>query len=356
MRATAAACALLFVSLALPSGAVSAASVRCTISGTAGNDRLVGTAGKDVICGRGGDDVLVGRGGADILDGAGGRDVLKGGAGADVLTGSRGDDLLSGGAGADQLEGGAGTDTVTYAGTSAAVTADFDRAADDGAKNEKDRITSTENLVGGSGDDTLTGDGKANMLTGGPGADSLTGEGGTDTLIGTRGDDSLSGGPEADSLSGGAANDTLIGGTGTDRIDGGTGINYCDASADEPAATSCRYDTTNPEVVSVSTNQASYRPGDRLDISIHVRDGSGVNYTQYVVTLGGQQYGICEGTMRLVSGTARDGVWGIGCTVPSTVRNGTYEVSPYARDVMGNWTNMNSQNLIPLRATFAVLP
>ncbi|MGV6821255.1 MAG: calcium-binding protein, partial [Parvularcula sp.] len=52
-----------------------------------------------------------------------------------------------------------------------------------------DQYTSIENVIGGTGDDTLTGDGLANQLEGGAGADTLDGAGGADTLIGGAGDD-----------------------------------------------------------------------------------------------------------------------------------------------------------------------
>jgi Ca2+-binding RTX toxin-like protein len=50
-------------------------------------------------------------------------------------------------------------------------------------------VTAFENVIGGSGNDQLTGNGLANVLTGGAGNDTLAGRGGDDTLIGGRGDD-----------------------------------------------------------------------------------------------------------------------------------------------------------------------
>jgi hypothetical protein len=84
----------------------------CTITGTAGDDRLAGTRGDDVICGLGGDDVILGGGGDDAafgdagddaVEGGDGDDTLYGGDGADALAGDRGDDVLAGGPGADAL-------------------------------------------------------------------------------------------------------------------------------------------------------------------------------------------------------------------------------------------------------------
>ena len=65
--------------------------------------------------------------GLDALYGGAGNDTLSGGAGDDTLEGGDGNDVLTGGAGADALIGGAGIDTASYAGATAAVTADLVR-------------------------------------------------------------------------------------------------------------------------------------------------------------------------------------------------------------------------------------
>jgi trimeric autotransporter adhesin len=50
-------------------------------------------------------------------------------------------------------------------------------------------VAGIENITGGSGDDSLTGDAGVNVLTGGAGNDILSGAGGADTMIGGAGDD-----------------------------------------------------------------------------------------------------------------------------------------------------------------------
>ena len=62
-------------------------------------------------------------------------------------------------------------------------------------------------MEGGSGDDTLFGEGGNDTLFGGSGADAL---------FGGQGDDSLVGGGGADTLDGGAGDDTLFSGFGAD--------------------------------------------------------------------------------------------------------------------------------------------
>jgi Ca2+-binding RTX toxin-like protein len=82
----------------------------CTISGTAGDDRLTGTRASDVICALGGDDRVDAREGSDVVYGDEGDDRLSGDLGADTLYGDDGDDRLEGGLGADVLAGGPGDD------------------------------------------------------------------------------------------------------------------------------------------------------------------------------------------------------------------------------------------------------
>jgi serralysin len=67
-----------------------------------------------------------------------------------------------------------------------------------------------ENALGGSGDDTITGNVAANDLRGNGGADTLSGLDGADRLFGGDGNDTLNGGTGTDTLDGGAGNDTYF--------------------------------------------------------------------------------------------------------------------------------------------------
>jgi Ca2+-binding RTX toxin-like protein len=139
-----------------------------------------GGSGNDVVTGGAFDDTFVsGNGGKDTLSGNGGNDSLNGGVGDDLLQGGTGNDLLDGGADVDTADyrdkttsvvvalNGAGTVTVTVGGVA------------------EDSIRNIENVIGGSGADTLTGDGSANLLNGGTGADTLQGGTGNDTYVST---------------------------------------------------------------------------------------------------------------------------------------------------------------------------
>ena len=138
--------------------------------------------------------------GDDTLTGANDNDHLRGGAGADVLNGAGLDDRLEGGAGPDVLNGGSGVDTVDYSARTAPLTVDLHRGATSGEAGEGDQLQRVEAVVGGSGDDVLTGSGQR---------DSLYGEFGDDRLLGLANEDRLRGGPGDDALDGGSNRDSL---------------------------------------------------------------------------------------------------------------------------------------------------
>jgi Ca2+-binding RTX toxin-like protein len=86
-----------------------------------------------------------------------------------------------------------------------------------------DQFNSIENLIGGSGDDLLTGNNLDNVLNGSDGNDTLYGNDGNDTLIGGRGDDWLYGGN---------GDDLLLDNLGANHLSGGTGNDTASFAAD----------------------------------------------------------------------------------------------------------------------------
>ncbi|TAN49587.1 MAG: calcium-binding protein, partial [Methylococcaceae bacterium] len=211
---------------------------------------------------------------AKVLIGGSGNDILSGYASADTLDGGPGNDTLSGDMGADifLFNRGHGQDTITdyssnalngntdgiQLGTNIApgdVT--LSRVNGDlllGINNSSDMLwlngyfasyTASNNaltaiqfadgtvwdnatvkakvLIGGSGNDTLTGYATADSLFGGTGNDVLYGGDDADVLDGETGNDTLKGEKGADVLLGGAGNDTLDGGNDRDTLDGGSG-------------------------------------------------------------------------------------------------------------------------------------
>lgn len=164
------------------------------IRGSAGNDTLdfTGTTLTAItrIDGGAGNDIITGNSAANVIAGGNGNDYLFGGAGNDTLTGDAGDDILIGGLGNDVLNGGAGIDWVDYSGSTANLTVSLGvTAAQTVTAGESDTITNVENILGGSGNDILTGSTAANVLSGGAGNDRITGGAGNDSINGGQGTD-----------------------------------------------------------------------------------------------------------------------------------------------------------------------
>jgi Ca2+-binding RTX toxin-like protein len=80
-------------------------------------------------------------------------------------------------------------------------------------------------LLGGEGDDTLTGSANADELDGGPGDDTLFGRDGNDSLVGGAGNDTLNGGRGLDQFFGGEGDDEMVWnpGDGSDLVEGEDG-------------------------------------------------------------------------------------------------------------------------------------
>lgn len=186
-----------------------------------------------------GDDLIIGSTGNNTLDGGDGSDiyVLSGGWGADTIhdTGTTGTDTIDfsavtsglaftinddgtvsvnggantlttsatiegiiGGSGNNTfvfedgaefngtINGGSGgTNTLDYSAYTDAVAVDLSAGTATGTTG----VSHFANIIGGSGDDTLTGDASVNTITGNAGDDTITGNGGADTLVGGAGDD-----------------------------------------------------------------------------------------------------------------------------------------------------------------------
>ena len=158
------------------------------------------------IKGGSGDDTITGNSLNNVIDGGDGNDILAGGAGDDTFPqGSAAD-------GNDTISGGAGVDLVTYADRTADITAVLDgsTASGDTGNGEADILgTDVENLYGGSGNDTLTGNASANEIVG---------NAGDDTIDGLAGDDILEGSADDDTINCGAGFDTNVGAVGTDVV------------------------------------------------------------------------------------------------------------------------------------------
>ena len=262
-----------------------------TINGGAGDDRLNGETGDDSIFGEAGDDTITGGDGNDYLDGGEGNDTLNGGLGQDQLFGGDGNDLLitdsvdandvpvllSGGAGDDTIriggsfngdnrgiDGGDGIDTLEL------LPADnrnllVDMAAGqvvDGTVGTQEFVN-IENITTGGGNDTIIGNGDANVLSGGAGNDSLVG---------------------------GAGDDTLIGGTGSDTLSGGLGNDLIDLGSDGEADIIVFADGDGSDTITgldapIDNGDGTFTGVDTLDVSgLTDTNGSPVNTADVTVT------------------------------------------------------------------------
>ena len=239
-----------------------------TLSGDGGSNSLDGGAGNDTLLGLGGADFLDGGTGDDFLDGGAGNDTLVGGSGDDIVLGGGGDDTIIGGVGAgiDTYDGGDGTDTIVFTSATSGIVVDLEGVDETwgaaGPEIDVDVLKLIENVIAGSGNDVLIGDGENNTLDGYNGDNTLSGGGGNDALIGGigsdwvdyaaidsgmtvdlglgvvvtaeqgtdtlssienvitgAGDDTLIGDENDNVLRGGSGSDSLVGGTGNDTAD-----------------------------------------------------------------------------------------------------------------------------------------
>ncbi len=256
------------------------------IEGGLGNDTLVGGAGNDTASYAGattgvtvnltlqgsaqntigaGTDTLSGF--QDLL-GSAFNDTLTGDSTENVISGGAGDDTLNPGANAtgnvDLLDGGTGTDTASFAGYTAGITATLNGAMDGSAAVGGVTVAalrSIESLLGGAGNDILTGDANANVIEGGLGDDVLNGGAGVDTVAFTgataitvnlatltaqntgAGNDTIIGfenvrtGSGADNVTGDANDNIFFDGGGSDVYNGGDGADTVDYSGATSAVT-----------------------------------------------------------------------------------------------------------------------
>ncbi len=244
-------------------GAVGQAANLEIVTGGSGNDSITGNAAANFLMGGEGDDTIDGGDGDDpLLDGEGGNDIVIGGNGNDSLLGGTGDDRLIGGTGNNSLVGGAGDDTYVFTdatvnqldvvretadlGAGTGDTLDFsamtvpltiDLTSDNMLAGSAHLLVQTgqpgqalnfENAIGGSANDSITGNSSVNVLTGNGGNDTLIGNDNDDWLYGGDGNDLLKGGNGNDRLNGNNQDDVLQGGIGDDIVDGEAGNDLID--------------------------------------------------------------------------------------------------------------------------------
>jgi Ca2+-binding RTX toxin-like protein len=221
-------------------------TVAVTVTGGAGNDALTGGGGSDSLVGGVGNDTIEGGAGPDTIIGGADDDVIRYASSAAFIGASSGADAVidsvSGDAGTDRIEiaggisiGAQGADSLarvtgveelrqTAAGASTVILASNAALSDFRTINlaaaganavtiDLTGVTVAVTVIGGEGDDTLTGNG-GNRLSGGIGNDTLRGGAGTDGMSGDDGDDVFVIARASDHTSG----ETITGGVGHDVI------------------------------------------------------------------------------------------------------------------------------------------
>ena len=174
----------------------------------------------------------------DDVSGTNQNDLIRGDSQNNRLRGNGGNDTFFGTLGNDTLEGGTGNDTADYRGLGRAITVKPTGIVEKRFAGVDDTISMetiiANPLVGGNTIDSSTASLGAslsiNLSTGGA---SVFGPFPTinrtflnfDDVIGTSGNDTITGDFQANILNGGGGNDTLVGGAGADTLTGGTGTN-----------------------------------------------------------------------------------------------------------------------------------
>lgn len=350
------------------------------IGGSAG-DSFTGNGSANTFAGNGGDDTFKGGLGKDSIDGGAGTgdiadlsdranktikvtlaktayaDVYIGGTTApfiedkiknvegviganlvDTLTGDALANYFKGMAGKDVLDGKDGLDTADYSDKASKVTVTLNAGTQvdvyvGGTTSafREDKIKNIENLIGGSKDDTFTGDTKANIFKGLAGKDVFDGKTGLDTAdysektakitvtlkgatqtdvkVGTANEDKIKnieviiGGSVADSLTGddfanvfvgNGGNDTLIGGLGNDTLTGGTG-------ADHFRFNTVPHSTKNVDRIT------DFAAGDKISIENSVFDvGTGLASNEFISKAG---HTFTSNTQRLIYDQTAHELW-----------------------------------------------
>jgi uncharacterized repeat protein (TIGR01451 family) len=170
------------------------------------------------------------------------------------------------------INGGGGNNTLSYALYTTGVTVDLGAGT---ATNIGGGISNIQNVTGGSGNDSLTGDANSNILIGNAGNDTLNG--------GSAGNDILVGGAGNDVLTGSSGRCLLIGGAGSDTITGG-------AAADLLIAGGTNFDTNTTALLAI---MAEWKRSD-------------ADYPTRIAHLRGTQSGGLNGTFNLTTTTVHN--------------------------------------------------
>jgi Ca2+-binding RTX toxin-like protein len=256
-----------------------------TVAGSDGDDEISGTLKRDLIDGGDGNDRLIGGAGDDtIIDMEGDTLEIDGGFGNDTITIGRGfsSGTVTGGDGLDQLNVSAGAlDDLVFDGIEILNTGGARITATAAQMESFDTIRRSADLAAGSVLLTLAEAGTVDLadevagralnLIGSSGDDTVTAGNKNDTVNGAGGNDTIFGGLGNDKLSGGADNDVLYGGVGNDSYDGGDGIDSVYFSS-----------ATNAVTVNLSLATAQANGTEGSDIFLDIENLRGSNFNDFL--------------------------------------------------------------------------
>jgi Ca2+-binding RTX toxin-like protein len=258
-----------------------------SIYGGVGNDSITGIGGNDLVAGYLGDDTIYAGSGSDTLDGAEGNDLLFGGLDDDFLLGGDDQDTLQGDEGNDTLWAGEGDDRL------------IGSAGDDSMSGEGgDDVfvlyddSGLDTIIGGESSETLGDTLDASAMNAGAVLDLSAGdpgnpEQGTLTQIGAPGH--IASFVEIENILLGSGNDSVIGssgadvvstGAGADTVDGGAGDDFFNIGLADGMADLIRLadgdgaDTVQGFEGPIDNGDGTFISQDMLDVSGLV-DGSG---------------------------------------------------------------------------------
>ena len=214
-------------------------------------ENVTGSDHNDTLTGDYAANTLVGGDGNDTLDGLSGKDTLDGGAGDDILMAGFDDGT------GDIFIGGEGNDTYQIEG-STVENYGFNVDLNTGSDQYNNSYSGIENINGGNGNDTFTGDANANIFSGGGGNDTMYGGDEGDIFVFGEGDG-------ADTAHGGA------GGGWTDTIE------LTDAGGDLGTyGSDWTVSLTSGSIDAQDAN--SLTQGDDADGTITLADGSTLDF------------------------------------------------------------------------------
>ena len=303
------------------------------VTGGSGNDTITGDSNDNVLNGGVGNDTIVGSAGNDTLDGGAGTNtldysaqtsdltidlssnsatgagiaadtvsnfsILRTGSGDDTVTGTAstetfydgaGDDVYDGGGGNDVFYAGAGDDTydaghgwggwIYFTGVTADVTISFLTGTAFSTETGTDSLDGIRNVVGGDGNDTITGSSC-------PTYNHLYGGAGDDVISGTNNGNGLYGGTGSDTLTGGSGGDDFFF-MASDNFDGVDTITNFDASEGDTIDISDLLSGYNHGTDDIDDFVAFVVSGGDVRIEIDV-DGTGTDaaFAAVVIVTGG---------------------------------------------------------------------